>query len=47
MTSEQAGEAIAAGIRHAYPRAHLDFVQLSDGGEGFVAAYAEPLGGGV
>lgn len=45
LTSRQAGEAAAEGIRRVYPNAEIFIRPLADGGEGTVAALLEGLGG--
>lgn len=45
MSSMEAGQAAADGIRAVYPEAELEVVPLADGGEGTVAALTEGMGG--
>lgn len=45
MTSMEAGESAAEGIRRVYPDAHIDIRPLADGGEGTVEALTTGLGG--
>ncbi|EMR06521.1 Glycerate kinase [Bhargavaea cecembensis DSE10] len=45
LTSAEAGEAAAAGIRAANPDAEIEVVPLADGGEGTVEALVQATGG--
>ncbi len=45
FTSEQAGSAMAAGVRRAYPEAGVRVVPLADGGEGTLEVIHAALGG--
>ncbi|WP_213422518.1 glycerate kinase [Bhargavaea massiliensis] len=45
LTSAEAGEATAAGIRRAIPDAETEVVPLADGGEGTVDALVQATGG--
>ncbi|MCM3087961.1 glycerate kinase [Bhargavaea ginsengi] len=45
LTSAEAGEAAAAGIRAANPDAEIEIVPLADGGEGTVEALVQATGG--
>jgi glycerate 2-kinase len=45
LTSAEAGEAAAAGIRRAIPDAQIEVVPLADGGEGTVEALVQATGG--
>ena len=45
LTSAEAGEAAAAGIRRAIPDAETEVVPLADGGEGTVDALVQATGG--
>ena len=45
LSSRQAGEAVAAGVREAEPDADVRVVAVADGGEGFVEAVREAIGG--
>lgn len=45
VTSIEASEAVAAGIRRVYPDAEIDIVPLADGGEGTVEAMVQATGG--
>ncbi len=45
MSSIEAGEAAAAGIRKVYSEAKTKVYPLADGGEGTVRALAQGLGG--
>ena len=47
MTSMEAGNAAAEGVRRAYPRADLCVRPLADGGEGTVEALVAGLGGSL
>ena len=47
MSSIEAGEAAAAGIRKVYPEAKTKVYPLADGGEGTVRALAQGLGGSL
>lgn len=45
LSSRQAGEAVAAGVREAEPDADVRVIAVADGGEGFVEAVREAVGG--
>ena len=45
LTSKEANEAAAEGIRHAYPDAEIVEVPVSDGGEGYMEAFHAAIGG--
>jgi glycerate kinase len=45
LTSKEANEAAAAGIRKAYPDAEIVEVPVSDGGEGYMEAFHAAIGG--
>ena len=47
MSSIEAGEAAAAGIRKVYSEAKTKVYPLADGGEGTVRALAQGLGGSL
>ena len=47
MSSIEAGEAAAAGIRKVHPEAETKVYPLADGGEGTVRALAQGLGGSL
>ena len=47
MSSIEAGEAAAAGIRKVYSEAKTKVYPLADGGEGTVRALAQGLGGSI
>lgn len=45
LTSQEANEAAAEGIRQAYPDAKIIEVPVSDGGEGYMEAFYAAIGG--
>ena len=45
LTSKEANEAAAEGIRVAYPEAEIVKVPVSDGGEGYMEAFHAAIGG--
>ena len=45
LTSKEANEAAAEGIRMAYPDAEIVEVPVSDGGEGYMEAFHAAIGG--
>ena len=45
LTSKEANEAAAEGIRKAYPDAEIVTVPVSDGGEGYMEAFHAAIGG--
>ena len=45
LTSKEANEAAAEGIRRAYPDAEIVKVPVSDGGEGYMEAFHAAIGG--
>ena len=45
LTSKEANEAAAEGIREAYPDAEIVEVPVSDGGEGYMEAFHAAIGG--
>lgn len=45
LTSKEANEAAAEGIRRAYPEAEIVKVPVSDGGEGYMDAFHAAIGG--
>ena len=45
LTSQEANEAAAEGIRNAYPDAEIVEVPVSDGGEGYMEAFHAAIGG--
>ena len=45
LTSKEANEAAAEGIRNAYPEAEIIEVPVSDGGEGYMEAFHAAIGG--
>ncbi len=45
LTSKEANEAAAEGIRKAYPNAEIIEVPVSDGGEGYMEAFHAAIGG--
>ena len=45
LTSREANEAAAEGIRKAYPDAKIVEVPVSDGGEGYMEAFHAAIGG--
>ncbi|WLQ11996.1 glycerate kinase [Hahella aquimaris] len=45
LSSQEVGAAIMAGVLRAAPHAHCEAIQISDGGEGFVAAILANKGG--
>ena len=45
LTSKEANEAAAEGIRRAYPDAEIVEVPVSDGGEGYMEAFHAAIGG--
>ena len=45
LTSKEANEAAAEGIREAYPDAEIVEVPVSDGGEGYMEAFLAAIGG--
>ena len=45
LTSQEANEAAAEGIRKAYPDAEIIEVPVSDGGEGYMEAFHAAIGG--
>ena len=45
LSSIAAGEAVARGVRHAYPEAEVTVRPLADGGEGTVNALVDGCGG--
>ena len=47
LTSKEANEAAAEGIREAYPDAEIVEVPVSDGGEGYMEAFHAAIGGSL
>ena len=47
LTSKEANEAAAEGIRKAYPDAEIVEVPVSDGGEGYMEAFHAAIGGSL
>ena len=47
LTSKEANEAAAEGIRNAYPEAEIVKVPVSDGGEGYMEAFHAAIGGSL
>jgi glycerate kinase len=47
LTSSEANEAAAAGIRSAHPDADITQITVSDGGEGFLEAFQAAIGGSL
>ena len=47
LTSKEANEAAAEGIRRAYPDAEIIEVPVSDGGEGYMEAFHAAIGGSL
>ena len=47
LTSKEANEAAAEGIRNAYPDAEIVKVPVSDGGEGYMEAFHAAIGGSL
>lgn len=47
LTSKEANEAAAEGIRNAYPDAEVVEVPVSDGGEGYMEAFHAAIGGSL
>ncbi|HKV02465.1 MAG TPA: glycerate kinase [Ktedonobacteraceae bacterium] len=47
LTAAQAGQAIAQGVRAAYPLAEIEIVPIADGGEGTVQALVDATGGQI
>ena len=47
LTSREANQAAAEGIRSVYPDAEIVQVPVSDGGEGFVEAFHSAIGGDI
>ena len=47
LTSKEANEAAAEGIRNAYPDAEIVEVPVSDGGEGYMEAFHAAIGGSL
>ena len=47
LTSREANQAAAEGARRAYPDAEIIEVPVSDGGEGFMEAFHEAIGGQI
>lgn len=45
LTSKEANEAAAEGVRKAYPDAEIVVVPVSDGGEGYMEAFHAAIGG--
>ena len=45
LSSKEANEAAAEGIRRAYPDAEIIKVPVSDGGEGYMEAFHAAIGG--
>ena len=45
LTSKEANEAAAEGIRKALPEAEIVKVPVSDGGEGYMEAFHAAIGG--
>ena len=45
LTSKEANEAAAEGIRRVYPDAEIVEVPVSDGGEGYMEAFHAAVGG--
>ena len=45
LTSKEANEAAAKGVRYAYPDAEIVEVPVSDGGEGYMEAFHAAIGG--
>jgi len=45
LTSEQANQAAAQGVRDIFPDAHIHEVVVSDGGEGYLEAFHHAIGG--
>src|SRR5258706_9126282 len=47
LTAAEAGQAIAQGVRAAYPLAEIEIVPIADGGEGTVQALVDATGGQI
>src|SRR5258708_19091464 len=47
LTAAEAGQAIAQGVRAAYPQAEIEIVPVADGGEGTVQALVDATGGQI
>ena len=47
LTAAEAGQAIAEGVREAYPEAEIEIVPVADGGEGTVQALVDATGGQI
>ena len=47
LTSAEAGEAIAAGIKEILPECRIQAIKAADGGEGTIRALMEVLGGRI
>src|SRR5258708_3924823 len=47
LTAAEAGQAIAQGVRAAYPQAEIEIVPVADGGEGTVQALVDARGGRI
>src|SRR5438128_10571786 len=47
LTAAEAGQAIAQGVRAAYPQAEIEVVPVADGGEGTVQALVDATGGEI
>lgn len=47
LTAAEAGQAIAQGVRAAYPQAEIAIVPVADGGEGTVQALVDATGGQI
>src|SRR5258708_17977905 len=47
LTAAEAGQAIAQGVRAAYPQAEMEIVPIADGGEGTVQALVDATGGQI
>ena len=43
LTSKEANQAAAEGVKKAWPDAEIVQVPVSDGGEGFLEAFQQPL----
>src|SRR5258708_32278797 len=47
LTAAEAGQAIAQGVRAAYPQAEIEIEPVADGGEGTVQALVDATGGQI
>src|SRR5579859_4232729 len=47
LTAAEAGQAIAQGVRAAFPMAEIEIVPVADGGEGTVQALVDATGGKI